>query len=165
MARITISGFEAVRRAFKELEPKLARKVLKQAEKKALGVPRSQAIANTPVLSGRMKKSIRIRAAKGPRSAARGSVSMALLVGGAAGGKNKKGVKLPWWAFLIERGWTLGKRIRSGGKVVGRNKVAGGNRHIAGKHIMKRALRATEGQIKQVMTVEILAGIERELGR
>ena len=165
MARITITGDIAVKRAFKELEPKIARKVLKQAERKALGIPRAMAQSMTPVDSGRMKKSIRIRASKGPRSAKKGQISMAFLIGAGAGTKNKKGIKQPWWAYLIEKGWITGKRIRSGGKVVGRWKQAGGNKRIPGKHIMKRTLQATENQVKSTMISEILAGIEREAGK
>lgn len=161
MASITITGLDAVKRAFRELEPKVARKVIKQAEKDALGIPKTQAQTIWPVKMGRSKRSIRIRVAKGPKGAPRGTISMALLVGGA--GADKKGKARPWWSFLIEYGWTIGKRIRSAGKVVGRHKLTGGNKRIPGKHIMKKALRATEGRIKQIMTEKILQGIEREV--
>ena len=164
MASIKITGLEAVQRAFKELEPKVARKVIRQAQRNAIGIPKAVAAHNTPVLTGAMKKSIRIRSSKGPRGS-KGAISIALLIGAAAGAKSKKGQTLPWWAFLIEHGWTIGKRLRSGGKVVGRHKLAGGNKRIPGKHIMKNALRQTEGQVKTQLTTEILAGIDREANK
>ncbi len=164
-AVLIVTGDEAIKRAFKELEPKIAKKVIRQASRKAMQIPRSMAQAIAPVHSGRYKKSIRVRTSKGPRSAKRGDISLALLVGAGAGAKSKKGVTQPWWAWLVERGFhTGGKRIRKGGKVVGYvPKHKGGTvRHIPGKYIVKRVLKATESQVKQVMTMEILNGIERE---
>jgi hypothetical protein len=163
-ARVTVTGLDPVKRAFKELERKVARKVVRQAERTALGIPKSVAQSQWPIFTGKSKRSIRVRVARGPYgSVKKYTIAMGLIVGGT--GADKKGKARPWWSSLIELGWTLGKRIRHGEKVVGRHKVTGGNKRIPGKHIMRKVMRATESRVKEVMTTEILAGIEREVGR
>jgi HK97 gp10 family phage protein len=158
-ARIKVTGIDAVRKAFKELEPKLARRVIQQAERKALAPIKAAIIAGAPENTGDLKRSVRIRIAKGPRKSGRRTIAMGILVGGASKGKKgKKTGKAPWWAFLMEWGWIVGKRIRHAGKVVGR---LGSGRKIPGKHFTKRAMRAHESQAQQIMKSEILAGIER----
>lgn len=162
-AKVTITGLEAVKAAFKKI-PDKARKIISTAERRALGIPKTAASARWPIRSGKSKRSIRLRVSKGPRGANRKYViSLALLVGGS--GADKKGKARPWWSFLVEFGWQIGKRIRSAGKVVGRHKLAGGNRRVPGKHIMRIALRSTEERVKQVMEQEIIAGIEREISK
>ncbi len=163
-SRITITGLDEVKEAFRRLPDKVATKVVKAAEKTALGIPRDSAKANWPVRSGKSRRTIRVRVSKGPKGTTqKNTIALALLVGGA--GADKKGKARPWWSFLIEHGWILGKRIRVGKKVVGRHQVAGGNRRIPGKHVMKKALRATEERVKQLMSQEIAAGIEREAAK
>lgn len=159
--KLNIKGLDAVKRAFRELEPKLARRVIKQAQKKALAPIVSAIKAAMPVKSGKLRKSVRIRAAKGPKGSGRKTIASAVLVGAGAGGKNKKGEKLPWWAYLIEFGWTTGKRIRSAGKVVGR---VGKQTKVEGKHIVRREMRSHESAAMEIVTREILEGIEREAG-
>jgi hypothetical protein len=62
--RLKIEGLEAVKKAFKELEPKLARRVIKQAETKALAPIKAAEMATAPELSGKLKRSIRISSVK-----------------------------------------------------------------------------------------------------
>jgi hypothetical protein len=167
-SRITIKGDKEIEKALLQLEPKLAKKVIRQAERKALKIPKALATQNTPVLSGRMKKSIRIRSSKGRRTGQR-QIAMAFLIG--AGNKKPPGAPKqtkkehkPWWAFLIEYGWhTRGRKIRDEqGKTIGYLRFKGGRRHIPGKFIMKHALKSTEASVQAVMKEEILAGVERE---
>jgi hypothetical protein len=158
--RIDIKGLAAVKRAFIELEPKLARKVIRQAERKALEPIKQSVQASAPVHSGKLKKSIRIRSAKGPRKSGRKTIATALLIGASGRkGDKEKGIVRPWWAFLIEFGWKVGKRIRRGGKTVGRE---GSGRKIQGKHLVRTAMRSHESASLEIMRSEILAGIERE---
>jgi hypothetical protein len=163
-AVIKITGVEAVARAFRELGPKLARRVIVSAEKKALMAPKEMVRSLWPVRTGKSRKSIRVRASKGPRGWKKGNISLALLVGESGRkGDKQAGVKRPWWAFLIEHGFhTGGKRIRKAGKTVGYKQMRKGVqvREIPGKHIMRRALRSTEAAVKSRMTAEILKGIE-----
>lgn len=170
-SRITIDGIEAAQRAFRELEPKLAKRTIVRAERDALGIPATAAKSQWPVKTGASKKTIRIRVSKGLRGGG-SQIAMALLVG-QSGKSEKRGVSVgrgatkkiikPWYSSLQELGWTLGKRIRKGGKVVGRVPGRGAGKKIPGRHIMKAALRASEDRVKTVMTERILQGIE-ELG-
>jgi hypothetical protein len=165
MASIRITGLEAIARAFRELEPKLAKRVVRQAERNSLKTPYAQAKATWPVLSGQSKKTVRIRTAKGPRGSRSHTIATALLVGEASNGKAKKnGSKRVWWPFLIEQGFhTGGKRIRHGGKTIGytQTRASVGVKKIAGRHIMRRTLRSNESTIRQVMTNAIVQGIEK----
>ena len=156
--RFKIEGVEAVAKAFRELEPKLARKVVRQAERAALQPIKQAIVAAAPVRTGDLRRSVRIRTAKGPRSGGKKSIAMGVLVGGGSKGKaGKKTNKVPWWAFLQEWGWIVGKRIRSGGKIIGRQ---GSGRKIPGKHFTRKAMRAHESQAQKIMTARILQGIE-----
>ena len=160
--KVNIQGLDALKRAFRELEPKLARRVIKQAQKKALQLIAAAVRAALPVKSGALKKSVRIRASKGPRGSGRKTIAQAILVGASGKkGDKEKGIKRPWWAYLIEYGWETGKRIRSAGKVVGR---VGKSRKIAGRHIVRREMRSHESGAVQSVIDGILQGIEREAG-
>jgi hypothetical protein len=160
---IKIDGLNALKRAMAELEPKVARRVVKQAMKRAMQ-PIADAIKSAvPVLSGKLRKSVRIRVSKGPRGAGRKVQAMAVLVGASGKrGDKEKGIVRPWWAYLIEQGWTTGKRVRSGGKVVGR---IGKQTKVPGKHIVRQQMRAHEARALEQVAAEILAGIEAEAGR
>ena len=163
MAKSTITGLEEIKRAFKELGPKLARRVIRQAERKALKLPYGVAREAWPVHTGQSRKTIRIRTSKGPRGARNTTIAMALLVGEAGKkGDKEQGIKRAFWAFMIEHGFHTGaKRIRRGGKTVG-YKVKKGQSLVyhPGKFIMKHALKSTEATVKQIMTDEIIRGIE-----
>jgi hypothetical protein len=164
---LTIAGLEVVERAFKELEPKVARKVISQAERKAAKLFAAAILAHAPEASGLLKRTVKVRSSKGPRGSKRGgSVSIAVLVG-QAGGKSGDGKKRAWYAYLQEKGWTTGKRLRKAGKVVGYtplhgNLGGGGIRKIPGKFFTKRALQSQESSARALLISEIAQGIERE---
>lgn len=73
----TIEGFDKVFKRLKELEPKVAKKVLRQALRAGAKIIQTRAKANAPVLTGQTKKAIKIRAGK--RS--RGSVGVNVSIG------------------------------------------------------------------------------------
>ncbi len=150
---ITITGIDEIKRAFRELPAKVAKKVVRQALRKGLKLPLAAAKTDAPVDTGAGRRSLRVRASKGPRgSRPRDTIAMALLIGERSPGKT-------WYMALQERGYHTGKRIRSGGKVVGRSP---GSRKIAGKHYMRRALHATEQAARELIITEITSGIERQ---
>lgn len=64
MATITIKGADEIQRLLSELEPKLQRKVIRQALRKAAKPIQSAAKADAPTKTGRLRKAIKIRAAK-----------------------------------------------------------------------------------------------------
>jgi len=164
VVRLKIEGLEAVKKGFKELEGKIARRVIKKAEVKALAPIKAAVLATVPEHSGKLKRSVRVRSAKGPKGSGRKTIAMALLVGGSGAKTSRGGKKIAraWWAFLQEWGWIVGKRVRKAGKVVGRQ---GSGKKVPGKHFTRNAMRSHESQAQQIMTSEILAGIEREAGK
>jgi HK97 gp10 family phage protein len=163
---ITIEGLAEVKRAFKELEPRVARKVIRQAERKAAKLFQAEILAHAPAKTGLLKKTVKVRSSKGPRGSKNGNVSIAVLVG-QAGGPAAKGLKTAWYAFLQERGFAIGKRVRKAGKTVGYTPLGdrsgrGGVRKVPGKRFTKRALRSKEGEARELLVGEIAAGIDRE---
>ena len=161
-AKITVTGIKEVARAFRQLGPRLATRVVKQAERKALKVPYAAARSAWPVKTGRAKKSIKIKSWRGPR-VFKSSISLVLMVGGTGRkGDKAKGIVKPWWAFLNEEGFhSGGKRIRRGKKTIGYRPLKG--QHVVrheGKHIMKRTLKSTESMIKEIMVAEIVKGVD-----
>lgn len=149
--KFKVTGVEAVEKAFRDLPVNLARKVIRQAERKALKIPKAVISRTAPVKTGVGKKTLKILTSKGPAgSQKKNTIALALLIGRV----KAKG----WWMALQEFGWRTGKHIRSGKEVVGR---VGKSRHVLGKHFVKKAMQETESQVKDVMTKEILEGIER----
>ncbi len=167
-SRLTITGTEAVAKAFKELVPKIARGVVRASVKKASQEISDAIKARDPVRTGKLRRKARVRTSKGPRGSGSQTVASAALSGEATRGKGQKAST--WYAFLIERGWTSGKRQRKGAKVTGYlphsgNLGAKGVRKIAGKFIVKKVLKAKEEPVKQRVIVEILKGIEAEAAK
>ena len=124
-----------------------------------------------PVKTGLLKRTIKVRSSKGPRGSKRGSaVSIAVLVGQAGGAAAAGSEKKAWYTYLQEKGWTVGKRVRKGGKVIGYTPAAGnlgakGVRKVPGKFFTKRALRSRETSARQLLMHEIAQGIEREASK
>jgi len=165
---LVIEGVPEVARAFKELEPRVARKVIRRAERKAAKLFRDEIAAHVPVASGLLKSTLKVRASKGPRGSKRGTVAVAVLVG-QAGGPASAGaaVKRAWYGYLQEAGYTLGKRIREGKRVAGyvplpRHRGSGGVRKMPGRRFVRRALHSREPQARELLVREIALGIDRE---
>src|SRR5260370_11775535 len=114
---VTITGVEAVAAAFRALPHKVARKVVRQAERKGMKIALAAARANAPVATGAGRKSLRVRSSKGPRGTKiKDTIAMALLVG--------RGGKPPgkeWYMWLQEFGHYTGRRSREGWTVVCRS--------------------------------------------
>jgi len=163
--QFTVEGVEAVQRAFKELPKKLAKKVIRQAQRKGAKIFAQAIRANAPVgKTGKLKKSIKVRSSIGTKTFPKAQIAIAVLVG-EAGRKGDKGagIRRPFYTHMQEKGWTAGKRIKRGGKVVGYKKgITGPVRRIPGKHFAKRALVSKESQVRALVISEILEGIERE---
>lgn len=65
--RFQVQGLKALDRKLKELEPAVARKVVRQGMRAGIKLVRDQARANFPVRSGTARKSIKVRAGKRKR--------------------------------------------------------------------------------------------------
>ncbi len=77
MAKIVITGIKEIDRAFKQLEPKLARKVIRQSIRAALKPVASEVKADSPVATGLLRSAIKVRAGK----RARNSISLVVIIG------------------------------------------------------------------------------------
>ncbi len=158
---LKLEGFEALQKAFKELEPNLAKKVIRKSVRNGMKVVQQAAKDNAPVRTGAGKRGIKVRTSKGPRgSRVRNTIALAVLAGQATPGET-------WYMWLQEMGYHIGKRLRKGGKVIGYSPTQGRKAVIAraGLHFMRRAMRSKEPSVKARIIEDILLGIEREAGK
>ncbi len=155
-----LEGFDSLKRAFKELEPKLAKKVIRQSVRNGMKTVQAAAKENAPVDTGAGKRKIRVRTSKGPRGTkTRHTIAMAVLVGEA--------MRDTWYMWLQEFGYHIGKRLRQGGKVIGyaTTKTQPVVRVMPGLHFTRKAMRQKEAGVKAKMIQDILDGIEREASK
>lgn len=162
---LNIQGMAEVKRAFDTLEAKVAKKVIRRAERDAIGIFQAEILAHVPIATGRLKRTVKIRASKGPRGFKK-NIAIVVLAGQAGGAQVTTG-KSAWYGYLQEKGYHVGKRIRKAGKVEGYIPLAGhlgmrGVRHMPGKHFVKNALRSREADVRQKFLTALATGIERE---
>ena len=164
-----VTGDAAIIKAFKTLGDKVSKGVVKPAAKRAAKKFEAAIRANAPERTGKLKRSLKVKTAKGPRSfKGRTVIAFATIIGqGKPNAKQKaSGEKIPYYAFMQERGFHSGKRVRQGQKVVGYVPAIGrlgsqGVKYTPGRFFVKKALKANEDSIKTAMLSEIYAGIER----
>jgi HK97 gp10 family phage protein len=161
-----VTGDKKIIDAFRKFGPAFSKQVAKPAAKRAAAKFQSAIRARTPVASGKMRRSIRVRTAKGPRGfAGRTVVAFATMIGQAKPTKSQlaKKTKIPYYAFMQEKGYHIGKRQRTGSKVTGYTPHVGKSvvRFMPGRHFVKRALKANEGKIGAAMLQEMYDGIDR----
>jgi hypothetical protein len=162
MAKFKIEGLTGVTRALAVLPDRVAKKVIRQSIRKALGPVRSAVKAAAPVgTSGQIKKNVKLRSAKVRR---KGSISFNVQIGNAANGGTDYSGKQYYAAFRefghrIIRGGRRSHGVTSGGQEVGR---------VEGSHFMEHAFHSTAGAALATGETLISEGIEREaksLGR
>jgi HK97 gp10 family phage protein len=144
MATFYIDGVKEIKKAFRELEPKLARKVIRQAIRKGLKPVLAAVKRNTPVSSrpgsaaaghapGELRKMVKLRASK----------------------KRKRGVI----------GLTVNISDNRQGKTYYGAFVNFGTKKIKPRHFVEKSYAETKDQAAAIAKREILAGIEREASR
>ena len=69
MAQFKLTGLKEIDKALSSLEPKLQKKVLRQAMRKAMKIVAAEAKENAPVDEGTLKASIKVKAGKKTRNA------------------------------------------------------------------------------------------------
>lgn len=165
-----VTGDKKIIDAFKRFGPAYSKVIVQPAAKFAAYKFQVAIRANTPVLTGKMRKSIKVKPAKGPRGfKGRTVIAFATIIGQAKPTKSQaaKGTKIPYYTFMQEKGYHLGKRQREGSKVIGYTPHAGQEsvRFMPGRHFVKRALKANEGPIQTALLAELYAGIDRVAGK
>jgi hypothetical protein len=145
MARkmFVVTGVKEIDRAFKELPTAVAKKVVKQAIRKALKPLLSEARSTAPIDTGAMKKSIKIKVG-GQRSGRRKSRILLRILPQTIVQKDGSGqpISTKFYAKFIEEGWTS----------------RGGN-WIAGVHWMESAFKSKKAQVRADAMKEIRKGI------
>lgn len=138
--------------------------MIRQAERQAAKLFQAEILAHAPEKTGKLKRTVKVRASKGPRSSKRGNVSIAVLVGQAGGQQAAEGLKTAWYTYLQEKGFHVGKRVREAGKVTGYEPSGrrGSVRYVPGKFFTRRALRSKESEGRALLLREIAGGIDRE---
>lgn len=129
-----------LRRNLESLEPKVARKIEKQAMRPAMRIIQREAKANAPRDTGAMSKAIKLRAMK--RSRSRRGIEVRIDKEGNYRGDH-------FYGAFQEFGWKAGSR-----------KLGDGRREIPGQHFMQRAFE-TKGPEAEAMAIRgIWQGIE-----
>lgn len=141
--RFTLLGRSQVERVLEELPAKSAKKVLRQAMRKAMKPVAAQVKANAPVRSGATRKAVKVRAAKVGRKALGIDVTV--------GAGDYKGDTFA--AAFVEYG--TGERTKaSTGQAVGR---------VEARRFMHRAFEQKKDQARKLADSEAAAGMRREL--
>jgi HK97 gp10 family phage protein len=141
----TIQGLEAILKRLRTLEPRVAKKVLRQALRK--GAKRVQARVKQLAPSGptgQVRRAIKVRAGKRTR---KGSVRVNVQIG-----------KGDFQGVTFYGAFTEYGTRRSGTGHKGQRRPTGQK----GQHFMERAFHQEEGPTRNLIIAEIQAGIERE---
>lgn len=155
----SIVGAKEVKRAFRELEPKLARKVIRQAIRKGLKPVLTAARRNAPVSHPGGKTGV------GRDSQGR-FVSLAR-ESGHSPGELRKSIKLR--ASRKRKRGVIGMTVSVSAKNPGAKFYGAfvdlGTKKIKARNFMRHAYEQNKAQAQEIARREILAGIEREAGR
>jgi HK97 gp10 family phage protein len=141
----TLSGVEAILKRLRTLEPKVAKKVLRQALRK--GAKRVQARVKQLAPSGpsgQVRRAIKVRAGKRSR---KGTIRVNVQIG-----------KGDFQGTTFYGAFTEYGTKRSGTGHKGQRRMNGQK----GQHFMERAFQQEEGPTRNLIISEIQAGIERE---
>ncbi len=161
-----VTGDQKIIKAFKTLGDKVSKGVVMPAAKRAAATFQMAIRAGAPELTGALRKSAKVKTAKGPRVfSGRKVVAFAAIIGQARPTKSqqRKGTRIPFYAFMQEKGYHTGARVRKGKQVVGYTPLKGHKevKYHPGKHFAKKAMQANEANVMNAMLYQIYQGIER----
>lgn len=151
-----LTGDKYLDKLFQTLPKRVQKKVLRKPLREAVKAVKPGVEAKTPVKSGKLKKSYKVRAGKRSRRR-KDQVNVVLLTG-----KDLfKGAE--FYGAFQELGFKLGSRKQIH-KVLGPRGLikVDPRRQIPGKHFMKEGMKAREAQAKQIALEGIKEGIIRE---
>lgn len=133
-----LTGFDEVSRKLRGLAPKLQKKALRTASRKAMNIVRNQARSNAPVDSGLTKRNI-VTQVKSRRSTVTARV-------GIRGGGRDQGNNPFYWRFIELGFW---------------NKKAG--KFIRANPFMRNSLSQNTEKVTDTMAKELKTAIENEI--
>lgn len=146
-----VIGAKEVERKLKELEPKLAKKVLKRGLRAGAKIVRKAAQSKAPIKTGGIKKGIKVRAGKTKK----GFISIRVGVG------NQWFTGPNFYAAFVEFGHKVGRRLSKAKDAALHDTRKG---YVEGQHFIEEAYKASQQAAKAAAIAKILAGIE-EVGR
>ncbi len=164
-----VTGDLSIIQAFKRLERNVGRQIAAPAVRRANERFQAAIAPHVPVRTGKLLKSLKIRSSKGPRDFRKGGVvASAVIIGQSKPTKAqaRKGTKIPFYAYMIERGFHLGKKISESGKATRYVASRWSHRHkevqyVPGKHFVKKVLRAKEAAVMEALLYQLYAGVDR----
>ena len=141
VANIKLQGARRLDRKLRMLPTRLAKKGIRQGLRAGAKIVHAQAVANAPVDTELLKKSLKVRAIKRRR----GSIGVAVQTKDG----NFKGET--FYGAFQELGWKHGSR-----------KLGNARKQIPGKHYMKRAAESKKEEAAQAVADVIAVGVVRE---
>jgi HK97 gp10 family phage protein len=155
---IKIQGANEIKQRLRELEAKVAKKHTKAALRVGAKVILNQARANAPVVSGQVRRAIKIKVGR-----SRGGI-VSMLVQLAAKAFNGK---IPYGMF-VEFGHFMGKRLK--GKFKGPDRkeqyaaasTAAGRKFVPGLHFISRAYDSRKAEALAAAQADLLDSINQE---
>jgi HK97 gp10 family phage protein len=156
MQKFQVQGMPELLKMLATLEPKLSRKVLRKAIRKAAQPIRDAARAKAPVKTGKLRKSIRLRAAK---RLMRGSVGIVV----EAGGKDFTGDT--FYGSFIEYGFLQNPVVRlDDGRIISVTRRMARRmerKQIPARPFMRPALDENRSRFFSIVRDEVERGIEQ----
>jgi HK97 gp10 family phage protein len=149
---IKLLGAEDLLARLKTLEPKLAKKVLRQSIRAGAKLVLEDVKARAPVRSGLVRSKLRVRAAR--RKKDRIAINVTTAEGDYVG--------KTFYAPMVELGHHSGKRARGASHRRGARLRSDGRKFIEGRHFIKAAFEARQQAAAELIQQQILEGIERE---
>lgn len=150
---VQVLGLPALDAKLRDLEPKLARSILRAAVRRAANIVRDAARERVPGKTGLLRRSIRTQLRRGKPGQTRISVG----VFGASRSQLKKGLD-PFYARFVERGHRIVPRGPTGKRVTGQRTV------VEARPFLLPALVASRTQVVAVLREEIARRIGELIG-
>lgn len=151
MITMEVTGAKELEAALKSLPDRVARKILSTALRKAAGAVRDDAKASAPIKTGKIKKSIVIRAGKYRRG---GSVRMLVVVLGAYRGPQSYSGPLELGHKVGSRGTGL-KRKQAG-------TILDGRKYVRPRPFMRNAANRQRSRVVKIIEAQVRLGIHNE---
>jgi HK97 gp10 family phage protein len=138
--KVVITGIKDIDKRLRQLEPKVGRKVVRQAIRASLKIMAQEVKNQVPVRTGLTKSSVQVRALKAKK---RGAIALEVRISGKVEG--------------------LIKTTRKGKRFFTPALVEYGHKGVAPNPFMRRAFEARGEQVRAFAIKAIRDGIEREI--
>lgn len=156
---LRIQGDKQLIRKFNELPVKVEKTIARKATREAGRPMLAEAKRNAPVATGKLRKSLKLRALRRSRKGR---------VGVTVGTSNREFSGEQFYGAFQEYGYHLGKRtssVRKEQRLARRGRLGStrdSRRFVEGTHYLERAFATKQGESQRIMQRELWAGIERE---